>query len=115
MAKIIDFNALEQPTIEVVLRDEARTKITVTAPDLALIEKLQANSDSIKAACSTKDLKAVNEAYNLAAEFMSCNQEGIKLTGEELRTKYGVTYALLFIFIMNYLEFIDEIKNAKNS
>ncbi len=114
MAKILDFNAMEQPTIEVVLRDEARTKITVTAPTLALIEKLQANKDIIKAACNAKDSKALNEAYDLAAEFMSCNLEGIKLTGKELQTKYGVSYVLLFAFIVNYMEFIDEIKNAKN-
>ena len=114
MAKILDFNAMEQPTLEVVLRDEARTKITVTAPTLALIEKLQANKDIIKAVCSTKDEKALKEAYSLAAELMSCNQEGINLTGEELRTKYDVSYVLLFAFLVNYMEFIDEIKNAKN-
>lgn len=114
MAKVIDFNAIEQPTIEVVLRDAARTKLTVTAPDLALIEKLTANKEIIKEACNGKDEKALAEAYNIAADFMNCNKEGIKLTGDELRTKYGVSYSLLFVFLVNYLEFIDEIKNAKN-
>ena len=114
MAKTLDFNKLEQPTLNVVLRDEAQTRLTITAPSEALIEKLEANIDDIKAACSSKNKEALDTAFALAADFMSCNLEGIQVTSEELRGKYGVNYAMLLAFIVCYLEFIEEIKNAKN-
>ena len=114
MARTIDFNALEQPTIEVVMRDEAKTKINVTAPSEALIEKLNANIDVIKSACKADNPQVMDECYSLTAEFMSCNKEGLTITGEDLRKKYNVNYVMLFVFLANYMDFIDEIKNAKN-
>ena len=114
MARSIDFNAFEQPTIEVVMRDDAKTKITVTAPSEALIEKMDANLDLIKNACKSDNPKAMDECYSLTAEFMSCNLEGLTITGEELRNKYKVNYVMLFVFLKNYMDFIDDIKNAKN-
>lgn len=114
MARSIDFNALEQPTIEVVMRDDAKTKITVIAPSEALIEKLSANIDIIKNACKSDNPQSMDECYSLTAEFMSCNKEGLTITGEELRKKYNVNYVMLFVFLKNYMDFIDDIKNAKN-
>jgi hypothetical protein len=114
MAKTLDFNKIEQPTLVVVMRDEAQTKLSITAPSEALIEKLEANLGDIKEACSGKNREALDTAFDLAADFMSCNKEEIQLTGEELRGKYNVSYTMLLAFFVAYLEFIDEIKNAKN-
>lgn len=114
MARKLDFNALEQPTLEVVLRDENKTHITVMVPSVELVEKLEANGESITAACKRKDAHSMQVCYDLAAELMSCNEENLTITGEELRAKYGVGYGLLFAFLVAYNDFVAEIKNAKN-
>lgn len=114
MAKILDFNAIEQPTLEVVLRDKAKTHLHITAPSVELVERLQANTESITKACKTKDMKSLQVCYDLAAEFVSCNQEGVQINGDELRGVYGVDYTLLFVFFVAYQDFITDIKQAKN-
>lgn len=114
MARTIDFNKLEQPTLKLIMSDEKRTELNVTAPSEELIERLEANLDAIKDACKPGKDGSLSKAYELAAEFISCNQEGIKMTGDELRDVYKVNYIMLTAFLVNYLEFIDEIKNAKN-
>lgn len=114
MARIIDFNKLEQPTLPLIMRDEKHTELNVVAPTEELIEKLEANYDIIQEACKPGKAGSLDKAYELAAEFISCNLEGIKVTGDELRNVYKVNYLMLTVFMVNYLEFIDEIKNAKN-
>lgn len=114
MARTIDFNKLEQPTLKLIMRDEKRTELNVTAPAEELIERLEANLDAIKDACKPGKAGSLDKAYELAADFISCNQEGLKITGDELRNVYKVNYIMLTAFLINYLEFIDEIKNAKN-
>ena len=114
MARTLDFNTLAQPTLEMVMRDEKKTHINVTAPSYELLEKLEANMTSITDACKKKDIKSLQVGYDLAAELVSCNMEGIKVTGQELREKYGVDYTLLFAFLIAYMDFINDIKQAKN-
>ena len=114
MARVIDFNKFEQPTLDVVLKDENQTKITVIAPAEALIEKLESNLDSIQSICKGATGPALDESFALAAELMSCNREGLTITGKELREKYKINYVMLFAFIAAYIDFIDEIKHAKN-
>ena len=114
MAKKLDFNAIAQPTLELVMRDTNKTHITVTTPSVELVEKLEANLDDITAACNKKDANSMTVCYDLAAEFISNNQEGITITGQELREVYGVDYTLLFAFFIAYQDLINEIKSAKN-
>jgi hypothetical protein len=115
MKRTIDFNALEQPTIELTFRDAARTRVTVTAPTMAMVEKLQVNLDEINATLGGDNAGALPAVYDLMAEFISCNEEGIIVTGTELRNKYGWTGILYpFAFMKAYLAMIEEIQNAKN-
>jgi hypothetical protein len=50
----------------------------------------------------------------LAADFMSCNTEKLKVTGEELRHKYGFGLIYMTAFFKQYMAFVNEIQNAKN-
>ena len=52
--------------------------------------------------------------YALAAKLINCNLDFFKTTGEELATKYGVSQQDLILFYTIYLEFLEEIDNAKN-
>lgn len=115
MAKLLDFNLFEQPTLPVVLRDAKRTRINITAPSEGLIEKLEANKADIIKVCKSGSTGAQLDAtYSLVADLMSSNEEGIKLTAEELKTTYGVNYTMIAAFVVAYTNFIDEIKSAKN-
>ena len=116
MAKILDFNAFEQPTLPLVMRDDAKTRLNVTAPSEALIERLEANYDTIVAACEGTDRSqnTMDAVRNLAADFISCNEENIKVTGDELRDKYKLNYVMLFAFFVSYMDMVNEIKTAKN-
>lgn len=114
MKKTLDFNSLQRPTLELIMPDEARTVINVTTPSEALLEKLTANLDALEAAAKRADVEGIRQSYILAAEVISCNLEGQTVTAEELRDKYklGIDYAILFFNA--YLDFIQEIKDAKN-
>jgi hypothetical protein len=115
MKRTLDFNALEQPSIELTFRDAARTRVTVKAPTTAMVEKLQANLGSIKAALGGDQATALPAVYDMLAEFISCNEEGLTVTGADLRDKYGWTDIIYpFAFMKVYLEMIEEIQNAKN-
>lgn len=114
MAKMLDFNKFEQPTLPMVMRDDAKTHVTVIVPSEELIEKLEANKDEIAKACKSDNKDSLASCYDLAAELISCNEEGITVTGKELKEHYGVNYLMLFGFFVAYLEFVNEIKSAKN-
>lgn len=125
--KALDFRAFEQATWEVILPNG--TAIHLTAPTEELIETMSVNLPQLQEVFNTRremppqeDLKAFMErqemlrkkSYDLMAQFVSCNTEGLTITGEELRTVYGCKPVYIAAFFMQYGEFMDEIKNAKN-
>jgi hypothetical protein len=114
MSKKLDFNALEQPTLELTMKDEARTKIHVGIPAEDLIERLTAAAPDIKKAVKSKDGNLIRKTYELAADLISCNEECLQVSAEDLRGKYGLKLPDLIIFTSIYLDFIGEIQNAKN-
>lgn len=112
MAKILDFNALERPTLEITMKDTDRTKIRVTTPTERLYERLLVASAEL---AHVKDAAAIRATYDLAAELISCNLDGLIVTADELKDKYRLTWDTdLIVFFSAYLDFIHEIKNAKN-
>lgn len=115
MAKILDFNALERPTLELTMKDQARTRIRVTTPTERLYERLLAASTELPSIRENKDASAIRATYDLAAELISCNLDGLTVTAEQLRDEYKLTWDTdLIVFFSAYLDFIHEIKNAKN-
>lgn len=114
MARILDFNAFEQPTLPLVMKDVDRTKFTVTAPSVELIQRLEVNKDTINEALEKGDENSIAKAWDLAAELISCNEERRRVTATELQEKYGMTYIMLFAFFKVYGELVDEIESAKN-
>ena len=114
MAKIIDLNALEQPTLELKLRDENRTIFRLTTPTTRLVEKfVEAKSEVVEIAKS-HDGEKIKKLFELTAEIISCNADYITVTAEELRDKYRLTFGDLVVIFAAYLDFIKELNNAKN-
>ena len=114
MAKTIDFNSFDQPHINFKMRDEAGTIFRVTTPSEEFVEKLMATGKELKATLANEDEASLKAMWDFLAELFSNNLDGIKVTAEELKGKYGLKLADVFIVYKVYLEFIGEIQNAKN-
>jgi hypothetical protein len=96
------------------MNDAEETVFTLTAPSVELVERLEANQETLVATFKKGDRESLDEIWNLAADLISCNREGRKVIAEELKGKYGMGYKMLFVFFTAYLDFIAEIKEAKN-
>ena len=114
MARLLDFNDIEVQTLDIVLRDEARTKVHLRYPTEGLVQELTHISPQMHKVLETGDAESLNLTYDLVARIINCNRDGIKVTGEELRTKYGMDFEMIIIFCTNYLDFLKETTNAKN-
>lgn len=114
MAQGLNFRKFAQPTLPLNMNDAEETRITVTSPTVELTERLEANQDALVAVFERGDRESLDEIWKLAADLISCNREHIKVTGEELKGKYGVSYEMLMAFFTAYTEFISEIESAKN-
>jgi hypothetical protein len=114
VAKTLDFNVVVPPTLPIVMRDDRRTEIIVTAPTEGLVEELQAVAPSMGGMLAADEAVATPVIYELAAKLISCNKAGLQVTVDDLRDKYKMNLEMLIIFFNAYLDFINEITNAKN-
>lgn len=110
----LDFNAIEEITLDVVMKDDEKTELHITAPSQKLVMRLKTTAGKLKDIFAKGDEKAIKTVRELSAELMSHNLEGIVLTGEELKSKYRMDERGLVVFLRTYIEFIREIKAAKN-
>jgi hypothetical protein len=112
--KMLDFNAIQQPTWPVKLKDDAQTVVNLLTPSVGLLDRLTAAVPELQEVAKTKDGRTVRAVYELIAEIISCNDDGFTFTAEELRDKYRLTLLDLFKFVAGYLEFVKEMQDAKN-
>lgn len=114
MAKGLNFRNFNQPTLPINMNDADETLFTITAPTVELVERLEANQEAITAVFARGNRESLNEIWELAAALISCNREHRTVTVADLKGKYGVSYEMLYAFILAYSGFIKEIENAKN-
>jgi hypothetical protein len=114
MRKTLDFNSFEQPVLEITMKDDAHTKFEVCAPIEELIEKMEANTKLIEEAVTEGTEETIKAVFTLSAELISFNTEGVRVTAEELRDKYKLKLMDIIIFYGAYMDFISDIKAAKN-
>lgn len=114
MAKGLNFRNFAQPTLPINMNDPEETLFTLVAPTVELVELLEANQDEIIAVFKREDYESLDAVWKLAAQLISCNREHRQVTVEDLKGRYGMSYQMLFAFLVAYNEFIDEIENAKN-
>lgn len=112
--KMLDFNALQQPTWPVRLKDDAQTVVNLTTPTVELVDRLIAATPELQEAAKTKDGRTTRAVYALVADLLNCNDDGFTFTAEELRDKYKMTLLDVFRFTAGYMEFIKEMQDAKN-
>ena len=109
--RVLDLNTVQRPTLELTLCDEARTVLHIGLPKEADINELQSMDFS---ALDSSEQADAADVYDMAARLINCNRDGIKITGEELRGKYGMDEELLILFFEAYTDFINEITSLKN-
>lgn len=112
--KKLDFNALEQPVLELTLRDDEKTVVRCSVPTEEMVERLMAVASDMKAVIKDDTGAATRELFAFAAELMNNNADGLTFTAEELRDKYKMKLYDLVIFVKTYFDFIQEINGAKN-
>ena len=112
--KALDFNAIEQPTWPVTLKDPDRTVVHLTAPTVDLVDRLVATAPELQAVAERKDGRTIREVYALIADVLNCNDDGFTFTAEELRDKYRLTLLDVFRFTAGYMDFVKEMQDAKN-
>ena len=114
MAKMLDFNSYRRPTLLLRMKDEQQTKLHVTTPTVELVEELKANLPELKMALTGNDAAASLAVYELAANLMNCNLDGIEINAEQLAVKYEMNLEDLTMFFTVYMDFLEEVKKAKN-
>lgn len=114
MAKTLDFNTVERPTLRLIMLDDDKTRIDVSTPTEKLVEELQQIAPQLTRMMDAPTEMQNKDIYELAARLINCNRSGIVVTAEELRDKFHMNLESLLIFFNAYVEFIDEITHAKN-
>lgn len=112
--QMFDFNAIQKPTWPIKLADDAQTVVHLSYPSLELADRLTAMSESLKDVVSNNNGEAISKAFSVVAAVMSCNEDGLTFTAEELRDKYHMTLLGMARFTAGYLTFLKEANDAKN-
>ncbi len=112
--KKLDFNALERPVLELTLKDEAKTVVRVTAPTEELVGRLVAASTEMQKVINDNTGETIKALFELIADLLNCNIDGLTFTAESLRDQYGMKLYEATVFVKVYLDFIQEINSAKN-
>lgn len=114
MARVLDLNTTERPTLELTLQDKDRTMVPVSTPTEALVQELNTLAPEMTKVLKTGDAASIAAMYDLAARLISCNRSGLQITAEDLREKYHMNLESALIFFSAYMDFITEITQEKN-
>lgn len=112
--EMLDFNAIQQPTWPLKLKDDDQTVVNLSYPSLELVDRLTALSGELRKIAAKKDGKAIRASFEVVAEVMNYNEDGFTFTAEELRDKYRMTLLDMARFVSGYMDFLQEANNAKN-
>lgn len=114
MVKKLNFNALEQPVLEITLRDKEQTVVRIVAPTVELVERFMVAAEEIKSINTDNNGETVKALYGLVAELINNNLDELTFTADSLRTQYNMKLYDMVVFVRVYLEFIQEMEAAKN-
>lgn len=112
--KVLNFNQIQRPSVELTMMDVEQTVIRVTTPSVDLLEELEAALPEFEKVARSGNKEAVLAIYDLAARLINCNLSFITVTADELRTKYNMGLDLMQIFFSAYMDFVNEIYKEKN-
>lgn len=114
MSEIYSFSEHRPPVLEIELPDKNKTVVHVTPPTLKLIEEVTERMPDLLDLHTKGAPELVRASFDLAARMMSCNLDGMTFTAEDLRDAYELTRYDVIGFFKLYVDFLTEIKDAKN-
>lgn len=112
--KELNFNSVQRPSLVLTMKDEEQTVLHVAVPKESLVEELQQMARELSTVVKTGDADGMRAVYDLAARLMSCNRDLIKVTADDLKSKYDLDFEDIVLFFRAYIDFIAEITSAKN-
>lgn len=114
MAKnaVLNFKTLKKSTLTIRLDDEENTAILVKMPTKRVLEDVMAMQEEFNNTGDDVDAGMVDQLYNACGEIMSCNLNGITITGETLKSKMDIED--LTVFFNAYIDFVSDVVSAKN-
>ena len=112
--QMFDFNAIQKPTWAIKLADDDQTVVHLSYPSLELTDRLMTMSADLQEVVAKKDGETVRKAFSVVAAVLSCNEDGLTFTADELRDKYHMTLLGMARFTAGYLNFLKEANDAKN-
>ena len=112
--KMLDFNAIQQPTWPLKLKDEEQTVVNLSYPSVDMLDRLTAVAPEIQEIAAKKDGATIRALYGVIADIMNNNEDGFTFTAEELRDKYRLTLLDVAKFVAGYFDFVKEANEAKN-
>lgn len=108
----LDFRSIQQPTLK--LTFENGDVIHMLPPTQGMLARLQAMQREAGELRNLPDKQALHKVYDLFAELMSNNEEGVTLTGKDLHIRYRLKLYQLTAFRNKFIEFVQDISSAKN-
>jgi hypothetical protein len=108
----LDFRSVQLPSLK--LTFENGDVIHVMPPTKGMLNRLRAMEAEAKSLYGKSDKETMHKVYDLFAELMSANEEGITLTGKDLNLKYHLKLLHIITFREKYIAFVQSITNAKN-
>ena len=112
MSRRFSFNAFEQPTLEVELRGGKIIHLEI--PTVSAVERMRDALPSLHKRITQDNIGDLRKFYELLAELMSFNTEGVTITAEELEKTHRITLDAMVPFFTDYMAFIDEVRASKN-
>lgn len=106
------FNTFEQPTMEVELR--GGRKLHLEIPTVSAVERLRDALPALRGRITADNIGDLRRFYELLADLMSFNTEGVTVTAEELEKTHRITLDAMIPFFADYMAFIDEVRASKN-
>ena len=107
----LDFRKSKKTYLNVTLPDEKETKLAVLQPTKELFTKMIEMSSRVSAV-NGSDLSALDEVYEVCAELISRNKQGVSYTKEQVEKL--LDFEDIVLFLNTYSTFVGEIMRGKN-
>lgn len=114
MARVLDLNKVQGSLLDITLTDDQQTVLHLDIPTEELVNEMQAMRPEIRK-IKNGDQSAVDMLYEITARILSCNQDFIKVTKDDLQSgKYKMNLIYVVSIFSSYFAAIDELAAAKN-
>lgn len=113
MARTLDLNAEQSSLMDVTLKDSDHTVLHLDIPNERTVNELE-NIRSELQKVKNGDRNGSEVLYDFSARILSINQDFIKVTADELKTKYNMNLINVLTFLGAYMGAINELSDQKN-